>query len=84
MTLNPDQRVIRCTPVEILLLTELMRDGASNAELAKRLHLSIDTIKTHFKRIYLRLPMLTRIQFVLGLERGQIVVIDTKGRVVEF
>lgn len=33
------------------VLRELLRDGAQNSEIAQRLFLSEDTVKTHFRRI---------------------------------
>lgn len=85
MTLSPDQRVIRCSPVEVLLLRELLRDGARNEDIGARLNITANSVRTHLLRIYRRLPDgLTRIGLVLALIREQIVVVDLQGRVVEF
>ncbi len=47
------------TPREAEVL-ELLRDGRSNAEIARDLHVSIETVRTHARRIYRKLGVKTR------------------------
>ena len=39
---------------------ELLRGGRSNAEIASDLHVSIETVRTHARRIYRKLGVRTR------------------------
>ena len=39
---------------------EHLRSGRSNAEIAQALHLSIETVRTHARRIYRKLGVKTR------------------------
>jgi DNA-binding NarL/FixJ family response regulator len=47
------------TPREAEVL-ELLRGGRSNAEIARDLHVSIETVRTHARRIYRKLGVKTR------------------------
>lgn len=47
------------TPREADVL-ELLRSGRSNAEIAQALHVSIETVRTHARRIYRKLGVRTR------------------------
>lgn len=47
------------TPREAEVL-ELLRTGRSNAEIAQALHVSIETVRTHARRIYRKLGVKTR------------------------
>jgi two-component system response regulator DesR len=47
------------TPREAQVL-ELLRTGRSNAEIAQTLHISIETVRTHARRIYRKLGVKTR------------------------
>jgi DNA-binding NarL/FixJ family response regulator len=47
------------TPREAEVM-ELLRDGRSNAEIAHALHVSIETVRTHARRIYRKLGVKTR------------------------
>jgi DNA-binding NarL/FixJ family response regulator len=47
------------TPREAEVL-DLLRGGGSNAEIAQALHVSIETIRTHARRIYRKLGVKTR------------------------
>ena len=44
--------IIPVTPAQRSVLVELTRDGAENAVIAKRLHLSPETVKSHLKAIF--------------------------------
>lgn len=79
-----EPRLVRCTEAEIRVLTELVRDGAENVTIAKRLHLSYDTVKTHLKRVTCRIQTPNRTALAVGLVRGDIVVRDLENRVHEF
>lgn len=47
------------TPREVEVM-ELLRSGRSNAEIAHTLHVSIETVRTHARRIYRKLGVKTR------------------------
>ena len=47
------------TPREVEVM-ELLRSGRSNAEIAQTLHVSIETVRTHARRIYRKLGVKTR------------------------
>jgi DNA-binding NarL/FixJ family response regulator len=47
------------TPREAEVM-ELLRNGRSNAEIAQALHVSIETVRTHARRIYRKLGVKTR------------------------
>lgn len=79
-----EPRLVRCTEAEIRVLTELVRDGAENGIIAKRLHLSHDTVKTHLKRVTSRIQTPNRTALAVGLVRGDIVVRDLENLVHEF
>ena len=47
------------TPREAEVM-DLLRTGRSNAEIAQALHVSIETVRTHARRIYRKLGVRTR------------------------
>jgi DNA-binding NarL/FixJ family response regulator len=51
------------TPREADVL-ELLQGGRSNAEIASTLHVSIETVRTHARRIYRKLGVSTRRELV--------------------
>jgi DNA-binding CsgD family transcriptional regulator len=51
------------TPREADVL-ELLRAGHSNGEIAETLHVSIETVRTHARRIYRKLGVRTRRELV--------------------
>jgi DNA-binding NarL/FixJ family response regulator len=53
------------TPREADVL-ELLRAGRSNGEIAQTLHVSIETVRTHARRIYRKLGVRTRRELVRG------------------
>ena len=56
-------RSLGLTPRECEIL-ELLASGASNKELAERLHISPNTVKTHVARLYEKLEVQRRMQAV--------------------
>lgn len=82
--MNDGPKIIQCTDPEIRVLTELVRDGAENKIIGKRLFLSEDTIKTHMKRVNRRANMHNRTHLALSLLKGTLVVINTRGKVHDF
>jgi NarL family two-component system response regulator YdfI len=58
------------TPREVDVL-ELISDGLGNREIAKRLHLSEETVKSHIRSILAKLQAKSRAHAVaLGIRRG--------------
>lgn len=84
---TPEPRYMTCSLVEIQVLDHLLRDGADNETIARRMKpapLSIETIRTHFQRIYRKCGHPGRLGMALALARGELLVIDPSGRVVDF
>lgn len=80
-------RYVRCTLREIQVLDHFLRDGADNETIGRRMKpdpLSIETIKTHMRRIYARCGIFNRVALALAIIRREVVIIDPDGRVVEF
>ena len=75
---------ITCTPTEIRVLTELVKDGAENALIGRRLHISMDTVKCHLQRINRRAKAFNRTDLALKLARKEIVVVNSDGQAHEF
>lgn len=54
------------------MLVELLRDGALDQHIASRLFISLNTVKTHLKRIYIKTGCLTRTHLAIQSLRGDI------------
>jgi DNA-binding NarL/FixJ family response regulator len=68
---------------QIDVLRELLKDGGSNAEIGKRLCLSEDTVKTHFKSVF-RKAGGNRVSVIIDIMRGRTVILDPRGDRVGF
>lgn len=79
-----NRRIVQCTPVEIEVLTELMRDGAENNIIAKRTFRAEDTIKSHIKRLFQKTSTRNRTHLAISVARREIVVIDKAGYAQRF
>lgn len=71
------------SPRELTIMRELLRDGASNDQIAGRLFLAEDTVKTHFRRIFDKTRVRNRTALVNAIWRKEIVMVDPLGRVIE-
>jgi PAS domain S-box-containing protein len=65
-----DRRVLRPTPREREVL-ELAVRGVSNPEIAKRLHLSVDTVKSHLKHVYNKLGVHSRRELIAAIHEAE-------------
>jgi len=62
--LSATARRFGLSPAEVVVLEALL-DGKSNREIAGRLHLSIDTVRSHLRHIYSKLDVHTRAQAIV-------------------
>lgn len=61
-------------------MTELMKDGADNATIARRVGLSVDTVKSHLKAVYKKCPVqVDRTSLVVAIFRDEVKIV-TQGR----
>lgn len=81
---EPRPAYAKCTQTEVRVLAELTRDGAANADIGKRLHMSLDTVKTHLKKIGDKTGIHTRTALVAAIYRGTVVIIGPGRDRVEF
>jgi DNA-binding NarL/FixJ family response regulator len=79
----PEARYVILSWRQIDVLRELLKDGAGNADIGRRLFLTEDTVKTHFKAVFRKVGG-TRLAVVIAVMRGRVVVLDPNGNRVEF
>lgn len=65
-------RSVDITHAEALVLRELLRDGAWNPVIAKRLTLSLETVKTHMKVMMAKAGAANRTELVLLILREEV------------
>lgn len=65
-------RVCPVSRAQKAVLDELMADGAGNAEIAARLGLSIETVKTQLRRVMQRAGAPSRTALAVALFRGHL------------
>ena len=77
MTFVVDEAITRGRPTELLALTprelevlQLISSGVTNAEAARRLHISIHAIKYHLAAIYSRLGVSNRTEAAVAYLRS--------------
>lgn len=77
---------VTLTDREVDVLEKLMMDGADNKTIARRLELSIETVKTHMRSILSKtdLSHTNRTVLALAVARQEVVVLDSRRRVREF
>jgi DNA-binding CsgD family transcriptional regulator len=71
-------RVVRVTVHQKRVVEALMADGATNAVLARRLGLTIETVRTHMARILRATGCPDRTALVVALARRRIVLTTDK------
>lgn len=78
-----EPREVQVTMREFDVANELLRDGADNATIAKRLHLTEDTVKSHAKKLFARTGARTRTELTVAVFRGRVrlVPVTTAGGV---
>lgn len=64
--MNPFMELLTARETEILYLIE---EGLSNKKIAEQLHISIDTVKSHVKKIYFKLDVTNRNDIIKGRYR---------------
>lgn len=55
------------TAREFACVEELLRDGATNKQIAKRLYISEDTVKSHVKKVLAKAGVANRTQFAVAV-----------------
>lgn len=70
----PGPRAVTLTPTQHKVLTELVRDGATNATIAARLHVTEDTVKSHVKNLLLAIGVDNRTAAVVAVLRRHVLV----------
>jgi len=75
-------RILRLTPREIDVLNELCLDGPTNGDIAERLDLEENTVKSHLKAILRKSCYRNRTELVVAILRGRcrIVPQDRRGQ----
>jgi len=71
--------MITLTEAEMRVARLLALEGLPNQQLARRLHVAEDTVKTHLKRIFAKTDSIDRTQFVVRVWSNQIVIGDKNG-----
>lgn len=65
-------RTVGCTQREHDVVTRLLRFGGTNAEIARDLWVTEDTVKTHLKRLAARTGVRSRTELIVAIFRGRI------------
>lgn len=74
MTASADERVVTLTPMQRRVLDELCTDGASNEDIAARLYVTPDTIKTHLRHILAATGAANRTALVVAVLTGTVCI----------
>lgn len=71
---NPRVRLAKLTPTEERVLRELVRDGAGNRVIARRLGVIEDTVKSHMKSVLRKTGSGCRTSLAVDILRRRVVV----------
>lgn len=71
--------VVEVTPRTYQIFVELLKDAPTNEQIARRLYLSPDTIKTMLYRLYKQTNVNSRTELVLRVARGELKIV-VRGR----
>lgn len=66
------EKVIVLSPRQRDILDELVRDGASNQQIAKRLYVTEDTVKTHMKALLKKTGKPSRIALLVAVLKDEL------------
>jgi len=69
-----EKKLVELTRRERQVLGELTRDGANNQQIADRLGLSIDTVKTYMVRMHRKFEVDNRTALVVECLKGRVIV----------
>lgn len=67
-------RTVELTPRERDVARELAFDGATNEEIADRLEVSVHTVASHLKAVYMKTGIRNRAGLAVALVRKRVVV----------
>lgn len=70
----PDQVVATLTPAQRRVAAELACDGPTNEELAERLGISVETVKSHMRQIRAATGYTDRTALAVALVRRRVVI----------
>lgn len=71
MITPPEPRLIILTPAQRAALGELTRDGASNGEIAERLHIGAGTVRNHLHAVHQATGISDRTAMVVAFRNGR-------------
>lgn len=71
-TALPGELAIAPSAAQYRVLVQLLRDGADNRTLARRLHLSEETVKCHIKALLALAGLSTRTELAVAILRRDI------------
>lgn len=75
------RRTVTITPTQKLVLDQLVRDGADNATIARRLGMARGTATSHVKELLRRLGVSNRAAIVAEVLQGRVrIEVDTQQR----
>lgn len=69
------RRVVFCTQRQFDVVAELMKDGADNDTIRRRMFITEDTVKSHLKDVYRKAGTKDRTSLVVGILRGWIAIV---------
>jgi DNA-binding NarL/FixJ family response regulator len=70
--MSAEPRVVVLSPSQALVVDELIRDGADNATIARRLGISPDSVKGHMREAFRRTGCWSRTELAVEILSGRL------------
>jgi DNA-binding NarL/FixJ family response regulator len=83
-SISVQPRLVKLSWREIDALRELVKDGADNLTIGRRMGLHLETAKSHIRSAMNKCDMPSRTALAVAVVRGEIIVYGPNSRVVEF